>query len=65
MPTSDHSQFTAVPNTTDGWIGQPTKLAGQIEHQGNLDLALLGACLDALREATANHTRWRDTALCY
>ena len=55
----------AVPNTTDGWVEQLTKLAGQIEHQPNLDLDLLGACLDALREAITNHTGWRDTERRY
>lgn len=57
--------IAAVPNTTGGWIEQLTKLAGQVEHQANLDLDLLGTCLDALREAITNHTHWRDTAHRY
>jgi hypothetical protein len=52
--------IAAVPDTTDGWINQFTKLAGQIEHSASLDLDLLGTCLDALSEAITNHTRWHD-----
>lgn len=55
----------AVPDTTDGWVEQLTKLAGQIEHQGNLDLDLLGAYFDALREAITNHTQWHDAGRRY
>lgn len=52
--------IAAVPATTDGWITQLTKLAGQIEHSANLDLDLLGIRLDALRDAITGHTRWHD-----
>ncbi len=52
----------AVPNTTDGWVQQLATLAGQLEHQGNLDLNLLGSTLAVLQQAITERTRWREDA---
>jgi hypothetical protein len=31
-----------------------------LKHSASRDLDLFGTCLDALREATTNRTRWHD-----